>query len=561
MGTASTLRRAAKRYGTDLRAGAVRSLAAAVWCADAAETFGKDAVVWATDAEHAAEALAVPSARFAASAARFLSETRRGAITEAGADKALDRAASALEDLRAGLGPEAMRAALLRGREAWLARAVRHLLSRPDGPRRALAFLERWRARSLLDLLADARAQEDDGGRTAALRRVVAALEKRAEGAPTPGFLRAPLAPLPTVLRRLRAAERELLRELQRGAAAAAPVAEHDLDDVRAGIPDGVLVVAPVSAEDRTLLLVVARGGVRAVPSPATPAEIASATAQAHHALGAWTLGGEYVQRHEARLRRGVDAALARLAAAFVGPLEAELRTAERLVVLPQATWHHVPFAALPWDGGPLVARMPVTVLPALAALRDAPASATGESAVFAVPDEAAPSVRAEADAVARVTGARLFADDDATSDALLALDSPACLHIAAHGRHRPDAPHASGVRLADGWFRAAEFAHLHLRGSVVILSGCETGLAEVEAGDEALGLVRGVLAAGASDVISSLWRIDDHATAAFMARLHALRADGLSARDALAATQREHAAAGAPPWHWAGFVHHARHT
>ena len=202
---------------------------------------------------------------------------------------------------------------------------------------------------------------------------------------------------------------------------------------------------------------------------------------------------------------------------------------------------------------------MTVAVLPALAALRDAPAIATGGSVVVASPDAAAPAARVEAERVAAVLGASLFADDAASSDVLLALDRPACLHVAAHGRHRADAPAASGVRLADGWFRAAEFARLRLSGSTVVLSGCETGMSAVDAGDESHGLVRGVLAAGASDVVSSLWRIDDTATARFMERLHALRATGSPLESALAAVQREHAAAGAPPWHWAGFVHHAR--
>ncbi|MCE9636758.1 MAG: CHAT domain-containing protein [Planctomycetes bacterium] len=555
---------AAKRFGATRPAGRARCLAAASWCAEASGDFVA-ATRLAKSAEAAAVALPMPSVRFAASAARFLAAAASG--HRADADAALVRTTDALESMRAGLRPETMRAALLRGREAWLARAVRHLLAGADGPRRALAFIERWRARSLVDRLSSVGddqapdATSGDGAALASLRREVARLENRAEGSPTPGFLRAPLLAAPTLVRRLRAAERDLLDALRRDDAPdTRPFTDADLAAVRAALPADTLVVAPVEDGERAWLLVADRRSVRAIASPVSPADVRDAAAALHHALGAWTLGTAYVGRHEMRLRRGVDAALAKLAAAFVAPLADDIARATHLVIVPSGPWHHVPLGALPWQGKPLIARLPVTSVPALAALRDPPRAATGGPVVVSVPDESAPAARIEGEAVARTLGATLLAGDDATAGALAALDGPSCLHVAAHGRHRPDAPESSGVRLADGWFRAAEFARLHLRGSIVVLSGCETGLAAVQAGDEAIGLVRGAFAAGAADVVASLWRVDDAATSAFMQRLHALRAAGTPCSAALATTQRELAASGAPPWHWAAFVHHARH-
>jgi CHAT domain-containing protein len=142
-----------------------------------------------------------------------------------------------------------------------------------------------------------------------------------------------------------------------------------------------------------------------------------------------------------------------------------------------------------------------------------------------------------------------------ATFDAVAAARAPRCVHIAAHGRFRPDAPSMGGVRLADGWLRAIDFATLRLPGALVVLSGCETGVSRVGPGDEIHGLVRGVFASGATELVASLWRVGDESTARFMSSFHARRAGGLCAEHALAETQRESAATGLPVWAWAGFA------
>lgn len=565
--------RAADTFGDARPAGRSRCLSAAAWATLEARQFD-DAARLASEAGRIADRLGIAALQFAARAVRFLAEADAG--HRVAADAALSEASDALESVRSGLGPDAMRAALLRGREAWLARAVRHLSEGPDGARRALAFLERWRARSLLDLLGDAGAGARPGSdRVAALRRVAAALERRAEGARLPGFLRGAVAAPPALVRRLREVERELLDATARDAAPAARAPDEDeVGRIAASLPDRTLLVV-LCDDDRGSLAFVRRttqaqiadgtGAARdttridRVHGPAPSSDAALAVRDLHFALGAATLGPAYVGRHGVRIDRAVAAALARLSNLLLVPLGRWIDDADRIVVVPHGPWHHVPFAALPWRGRPLVEHAAVTLVPALAVLRDPPPAATGRSAVFAVPDEAAPAVGVEAVRVAASLGAELVAGESATAAALEALDRPACLHVAAHGRHRPDAPAASGVRLADGWFRAAEFARLRLAGSLVVLSGCETGMTAIDAGDEPHGLVRGVLAAGATDVVSSLWRIDDDATARFMERFHELRAAGSAPSAALTAVQRERAAADAPPWHWAGFVHHAR--
>jgi CHAT domain-containing protein len=68
------------------------------------------------------------------------------------------------------------------------------------------------------------------------------------------------------------------------------------------------------------------------------------------------------------------------------------------------------------------------------------------------------------------------------------------------------------------------------------------------------LGLVRGIVLAGARTVLASLWRVDDRATRGFMRRLYSRwRATGTLGR-ALAEVQRSEGGASRNAYHWAPF-------
>jgi CHAT domain-containing protein/tetratricopeptide (TPR) repeat protein len=121
----------------------------------------------------------------------------------------------------------------------------------------------------------------------------------------------------------------------------------------------------------------------------------------------------------------------------------------------------------------------------------------------------------------------------------------------------------AAGADDEDGILTAEEVAALDLRGlEWAVLSGCDTGVGEVRAGEGVFGLRRAFQVAGARTVIMSLWPVDDENTRRWMTSVYEHRfardAGTMEAMRAASLDQlrrRRQAGQSTHPFYWAGFI------
>ena len=115
----------------------------------------------------------------------------------------------------------------------------------------------------------------------------------------------------------------------------------------------------------------------------------------------------------------------------------------------------------------------------------------------------------------------------------------------------------ASGILLAEE-VATLDFSHAQW----IVLSGCDTGLGQIQVDEGVLGLRRAFRIAGARTLVMSLWPAEDRSTERFMSslyqtRLSARRSTAVAMRqayrDALADAKRTHG--NAHPLYWAPFV------
>ena len=149
---------------------------------------------------------------------------------------------------------------------------------------------------------------------------------------------------------------------------------------------------------------------------------------------------------------------------------------------------------------------------------------------MLGIPDPAAPQIEDEVRAVAaRAAGQRGLPGRRRHGQVLREKGAASrFVHIATHGWFRQDNPMFSSISLGDSQLSLFDLYQLNLPCELVTLSGCGTGLNMVVGGDELLGLVRGLLYAGAQGVLVTLWDVNDQSTAEFMKLFYeALRANG----------------------------------
>ncbi len=497
--------------------------------------------------------------------------TGQGLAAQAGGDvpaayQAFTAAVALFEEQRRALPDAAIRSAFLtdhlRPYQELLRLAIdehaRESSSESRGCRAAevLRRLDRCRARALSERVSQG-ASGADSASTEPLRARLNWLYSRVER------LQAEGEPAAAHIDELHRTERTLLEQARRERLAAPLPASNDGDDfdpseLQRQLGAGDALVEYGVQDDELFACVVDRGGVALHRRLARWSEVQAALRSARFQIETLRHGALPVAEHLPHLTERARTRLRRLHALVWQPLAPALAGCARVIVVPHAQLGALPFAALEDDNTCLAERHELAVAPsARSALRgllrqpSAPARALvlGESTRL-------PHAAQEARAVADLFGTEAFIGKAATIANLRAAAASAdVIHLACHAQFRSDNPTFSALHLHDGVLTVDLVETLGLAPATVVLSGCETGLADAGNGDEMVGLVRAFLIAGASRVLASLWPVDDAVTAGFMAHFYGALRRGEAPAFALAEAQRAVRQQHPHPLYWAAFT------
>jgi CHAT domain-containing protein len=201
----------------------------------------------------------------------------------------------------------------------------------------------------------------------------------------------------------------------------------------------------------------------------------------------------------------------------------------EELILVPHLYLHQVPFAALPVaDGQYLGDKFLLRYTPSCQILEFCQKRPpVGSQLVYGTVEDATedlPYASFEGEQIAQAYNIpnhlRLKGRSQATVNNYLHLSKQVqVLHSSHHAQSRLDNPLESKLELGDGTITLGQLMTPSWRLPLlldVFLSCCETGLGIPQSADDILTLSTGFLCAGARSVVSTLWSVDDLATALF---------------------------------------------
>jgi CHAT domain-containing protein len=330
-----------------------------------------------------------------------------------------------------------------------------------------------------------------------------------------------------------------------------------ELEEIRASLPAEAVILEYFQLDEKVYAALVSRAQLEIVPVTLT-SRIANLLRLLQFQMSKFHLGQEYAERFAQQLLHTSQAHLQELYDELIVPIRRHIR-GTHLIVVPHGLLHYLPFHAF-YDGQRYLDQsFTVSYAPSssIFVLCDRKTvNATGSSLVLGLADASAPHITEEATAVAKsLAPAQLFLGEAASLSQLRESGAEAqFIHIASHGFFRQDNPLFSGIRLGDSYLSLYDLYHLKLPAELITLSGCATGLTALAAGDELLGLTRGLLQAGARSLLLSLWNVHDRSTTELMKSFYAHFRAGNNKVQALHAAMRELREAYPHPYYWAPF-------
>ncbi len=210
----------------------------------------------------------------------------------------------------------------------------------------------------------------------------------------------------------------------------------------------------------------------------------------------------------------------------LITPVSEWIKT-DHLVIIPHEDLHYLPFQALlanP-DDGFFGEDYRITYAPSATVLVSLERSAPlAQPRLLAVADPSLQHAPREVRAIGTRYSGRIV--DEALpreADVKSWMPDHGLVHLAVHGSFVSGEPLLSYLHFEagggdDGRLTAAEMYGLALDAAkLVVLSACETGTVRATHANEVIGMMRGLIFAGADALLLSAWKIDDEATAEWM--------------------------------------------
>ncbi len=484
---------------------------------------------------------------------------------------ALQEARTALERLRSSLQGEELKMAFMKNRLEVYEGLVEICLMNPtpDRMEEAFQYMEQAKSRSLVDIMSRMGArmaspqesQSDLVQQIGKLREELNWYYHRIENEQLQGS-DAPSGRVEELQAQARRRETEFVRVLSElpvneAESIGAPAMASTLPGIREQLPADALLLEYYRVKDQILVAVLSKEDLQIIPVSLT-SRVQKAMRLLQFQLAKFRFGREYVKNFEHQLLEATQDHLRDLYQELIAPIRPMLQSAKHLVIVPHEFLHFTPFQALLNGDEYLLDAFSVSYAPSATVFAKCQARTFDSqhgTLVMGVPDTAAPLIGQEAASIAHsMPDSTLLLGADATAEKLRTLGATSrVIHIATHGFFRQDNPLFSGIRLGDSVLSLYDLYQYRLPAELITLSGCATGLNVVSGGDELLGLVRGLFAAGAGTLLLSLWDVDDESTAEFMTTFYKSRQEGKSNAAALQGInelrkKRPH------PYYWAAF-------
>lgn len=334
--------------------------------------------------------------------------------------------------------------------------------------------------------------------------------------------------------------------------------------DISPGLVAGECVIEYFVSGDRILAFVFGADFQTMRQLPEATGSLQEDIESIRFQLETMALTADRLAGSRAFLLSSAENVLGNLHGKLIGPLRDLIPPSGRLTIIPHGFLHQVPFECLTDGHGYIGDIWQVSRVPTVDYLSAGRRRRTPKKVLVVAMVGGGPAfVESEAKAVAGAFPPErvLTLRDPTVEEVLEELPSSDIVHITTHAMFRDDNPAFSRLSLKGGALFLADILETRLKAQLVVLSACNTGLVFAGRGDDLSGVAHGFLAAGARQLMASLWRVHDEATEDLMAAFYGQYA-GESGRDpvlALSRARQEIRERRNHPFYWGGFSIHGR--